>query len=266
MAALHHPTQKLIHSNIQALLWHPGQLIQSRMPGPKRNRSKKSKQTINSIHHFSHIQDSRQWHRSGLPIITKNIQKKFDQKWPSTELLQLTELYLNDNDFLFNHQLTKCFLQPTLYPRNLDDIWPYSNSQFSEFINILNSHHYWIKVRYTKDPDQFHVLSQFNSRPPTIHTQNTTDTLQTDGHTCFTPQNQLSAQTHIQRNNQIPVTHFCSGLFWCMLFCSWCWRPWNPAGDAHLQPVAIQQVTGVWVLSGRHAAFWNYPYCGVYSV
>lgn len=38
--------------------------------------------------------------------------------------------------------LTKYFLQPTLYLRYMDDIWPYSNPQFSEFIIILNSHHY----------------------------------------------------------------------------------------------------------------------------
>lgn len=200
MAALHHPTQKFIHSNIQALLsmntWHPGQLIQSRMPGPKRNRSKKPKQTINSIHHFSHIQDSRQWHRSGPTIITKNIQRKSDQKWPSTELLQLTELYLNDNDFLFNHQLTKCFLQPTLYPRSLDDIWPYSNSQFSEFINILNSHHYSIKVRYTTDPGQFHVLSQFNSSPPTIHTKHHRHTLNWQTHMLYFTKPVITPNTH----------------------------------------------------------------------
>ena len=95
--------------------------------------------------------------------------------------MQLLEIALTKNDFGFNGKsylqlngvamgkkfapayadiymamweatvLPKCPLKPTHYLRYLDDIWgvwPHSREDFSAFVNILNSHHNSIKVKY----------------------------------------------------------------------------------------------------------------------
>ena len=100
---------------------------------------------------------------------------------PDEYIMQLLEIALTKNDFGFNGKhylqlngvamgkkfapayadiymamweatvLPKCPLKPTHYLRYLDDIWgvwPHSREDFSAFVNILNSHHNSIKVKY----------------------------------------------------------------------------------------------------------------------
>ncbi|KAG7467708.1 hypothetical protein JOB18_018490, partial [Solea senegalensis] len=127
----------------------------------------------------------------GLQVISSIFKKHPDKDRPDSELLQLLELCLNNNDFLFNNQfylqvhgtamgqrfapsyaniymsewereaLAKCPLQPTIYLRFLDDIfgiWPHDITHFPEFINILNNHHSSIKITHTLDPHTVNFL------------------------------------------------------------------------------------------------------------
>ena len=127
----------------------------------------------------------------GLHTIRNIFNNKPDPNRPDNELLQLIQLCLTHNDFLFNNQyylqihgtamgqrfapsyanlymsewereaLNKCPLQPLLYLRFLDDIfgiWPHSLSQFTDFCAILNSHHPSIKITHTISPDSINFL------------------------------------------------------------------------------------------------------------
>ena len=100
---------------------------------------------------------------------------------PDRYILQLLEIALTRNDFEFNNKhylqlkgvamgkkfapayadiymarweadvLPKCPLQPSHYLRYLDDIWgvwPHPREDFNTFVDILNSHHASIKVKY----------------------------------------------------------------------------------------------------------------------
>ena len=112
----------------------------------------------------------------------KNILEKFpDPKRPDRQLLQLLEINLTRNDFVFNEQfylqikgtamgkkfapayanifmakweeevLDKCQIKPLYYFRYLDDIWgiwPGSESDFKLFMSILNSHDPSIQLTY----------------------------------------------------------------------------------------------------------------------
>ncbi|TWW67534.1 hypothetical protein D4764_02G0005750 [Takifugu flavidus] len=108
----------------------------------------------------------------GLQALHRIFNQHPDPTRPDKELLQLIELCLKNNDFLFNQQyylqthgtamgqrfapsyanlymsewereaLSKCPLRPILYLRYLDDvfgIWTYTIPQFMEFINTLNT-------------------------------------------------------------------------------------------------------------------------------
>ena len=101
---------------------------------------------------------------------------------PDQEILELLQLCLENNDFIFNKEwflqtygtpmgrkfapnyanlfmaqwekeaLAKCALQPDCYLRFLDDIfivWPHSEQEFWTFFNILNDHHPTIKLKAT---------------------------------------------------------------------------------------------------------------------
>ncbi|XP_078795976.1 uncharacterized protein LOC144988835 [Oryzias latipes] len=127
----------------------------------------------------------------GLRTVNNTFIKYPNPKRPDKELLQLIELCLNNNDFLFNNQyylqitgtamgqrfapsyanlymsrweqeaLTKCPIKPTLYLRYLDDIfgiWSHSLTQFTEFFNILNNHHPSIKLKHTIDAHEINFL------------------------------------------------------------------------------------------------------------
>lgn len=127
----------------------------------------------------------------GLSTIKNILEQHPDPKRPDAELLQLLEICLRCNDFEFagrqylqvqgtamGHRyapsyanlymsqweceaLRKCPHKPTFYFRFLDDIigaWPHGEYKFTEFINILNSHHPSIKVKYEIHPIQVNFL------------------------------------------------------------------------------------------------------------
>lgn len=111
----------------------------------------------------------------------KNILKKYpDAKRPDQELIQLLEINLTRNDFMFNDKyylqikgtamgkkfapayanifmanweeeaLSKCEKKPACYLRYLDDIWGIwmgSREEFEEFVGVLNSHDPSIKLK-----------------------------------------------------------------------------------------------------------------------
>jgi len=147
---------------------------------------------------------------TGIQAI-RNIFKRYpDNTRPDTEILQLLEISLTSNDFLFNDHyylqvegtamgkifapayaniymaewereaLAKCPYQPTFYYRFLDDIigaWPHDIQLFTDFMNILNSHHSSIKVKYTIHPQEVNFLdttvffSNNNQPQKTLHTR-----------------------------------------------------------------------------------------------
>ena len=110
---------------------------------------------------------------------------------PDRYIMQLLELALTRNDYEFNGKyylqlkgvamgekfapayadiymamweatvLPKCPLQPSHYFRYLDDIWgvwPHSREAFTVFVNILNSHHNSIKVKYVLSDNSMDFL------------------------------------------------------------------------------------------------------------
>ena len=109
----------------------------------------------------------------GMRAVRNAFRLHTDVTRPDDELLSLLEINLTRNDFLFDYQfflqikgtamgkkfapsyanlfmaqweasaLVACPLQPLCYMRYLDDIWgvwPHSESQFDQFLNILNTH------------------------------------------------------------------------------------------------------------------------------
>lgn len=127
----------------------------------------------------------------GLRTIKNILEQHPDPKRPDEELLQLLEICLRCNDFEFagrqylqvqgtamghryapsyanlymsqweREALIKCPHKPTFYFRFLDDIigaWSHSEQKFTEFIEILNSHHPSIKVKHEMHPIQVNFL------------------------------------------------------------------------------------------------------------
>lgn len=122
----------------------------------------------------------------------KNIFEKFpDPKRPDVELLQLLEINLTRNDFMFNDKfylqikgtamgkkfapayanifmanweekaLDKCIKKPACYLRYLDDIfgiWTGSKQEFEDFVEILNSHDSSIKLKTSIDEHSIDFL------------------------------------------------------------------------------------------------------------
>lgn len=119
--------------------------------------------------------------KSGLETVKKIFQNNPNPDRPDGEILQLLEINLTKNDFLFNGEyflqikgtamgkkfapayanifmaywekeaLAKCPKKPLHYLRYLDDIWGvwgYSIEDFEEFMEILNSHDPSIKLKH----------------------------------------------------------------------------------------------------------------------
>ena len=128
---------------------------------------------------------------AGLRAVRETCQKYPDSSRPDEELLELLELNLTQNDFEFNNKyylqikgtamgkrfapsfaniymslwehtaLHKCRQQPSHYYRFLDDIfgiWPYSEEDFKEFINTLNTHHRSITIKYVLSAEKIDFL------------------------------------------------------------------------------------------------------------
>ena len=128
---------------------------------------------------------------TGLQTVSKVFQTYPDATRPDQVLLKLLEISLTRNDFIFNDKyylqikgtamgkkfapayaniymsewereaLQKCPLQPSMYYRFLDDIiglWPYTLEQFQAFIDILNTHHPSITVKYEIHSTQVNFL------------------------------------------------------------------------------------------------------------
>lgn len=116
---------------------------------------------------------------TGIQCVKKIFEKYPDPKRPDEELLQLLQINLTRNDFVFNNKyylqikgtamgkkfapayanifmanweeevFEKCKKRPKCYLRYLDDIWGIwigSKEEFFEFVNILNSHDPSIKL------------------------------------------------------------------------------------------------------------------------
>ena len=117
---------------------------------------------------------------AGLESVKQAFQNNPDLERPTPEITRLLSLMLKNNDFSFNNEwylqvggtamgkkfapnyanifmakweseaLGKCPKKPQCYFRYLDDIfivWPHSREEFTEFFNILNSHHPNIKLK-----------------------------------------------------------------------------------------------------------------------
>lgn len=127
----------------------------------------------------------------GLRAVREIFQRYPDPTRPDEVLLNLLELGLTRNDFEFNskHYLQihgtamgkkfapayaniymadwertvfpKCQKLPTLYVRYLDDIfgvWNYSESDFKDFVAILNTHHETISIKYNLQTEKIEFL------------------------------------------------------------------------------------------------------------
>lgn len=129
--------------------------------------------------------------QAGIDCV-KNIFEKYpDPKRPDQELLQLLEINLTRNDFMFNDKFylqikgtamgkkfapayanifmanweekvfLKCKKKPACYLRYLDDIWGIwtgSQQEFEEFVGILNSHDPSIKLKTEIDSQTIDFL------------------------------------------------------------------------------------------------------------
>lgn len=118
--------------------------------------------------------------QAGITSVKKVFEKFPDAKRPDNELLQLLEINLTRNDFIFNGEFylqikgtamgkrfapayanifmanweeevfAKCKKKPAHYLRYLDDIWGIwtgSKQEFEEFVETLNSHNSSIKLK-----------------------------------------------------------------------------------------------------------------------
>lgn len=128
---------------------------------------------------------------SGINAVKKCFAKYPDPKRPDLELLQLLEINLMRNDFVFNGQFylqvkgtamgkkfapayanifmanweeevfKKCHKKPFYYLRYLDDvwgIWTASKEEFQEFMDILNSHDPSIQLTSELDQQSINFL------------------------------------------------------------------------------------------------------------
>ena len=127
----------------------------------------------------------------GLKAVRETFQRYPDPNRPDEALLELLELGLTKNDFIFNEKyylqvhgtamgkkwapayanlymaefertfFLKCRKRPTLYLRYLDDIfgiWPYGEPDFRDFITALNGHHPAITVKYELRSEKINFL------------------------------------------------------------------------------------------------------------
>ena len=120
--------------------------------------------------------------QDGLEAVRQSFLNHPSNNRPDQEILELLQLCLENNDFIFNKEwflqtygtpmgrkfapnyanlfmahwekeaLAKCPLQPDCYLRFLDDIfmvWPHSEQEFWTFFKTLNDHHPTIKLKAT---------------------------------------------------------------------------------------------------------------------
>lgn len=128
---------------------------------------------------------------AGIDCVKKIFEKYPDPKRPDQELLELLDINLTRNDFLFNEQFylqvkgtamgkkfapayanifmanweeevfSKLSKKPVCYLRYLDDIWGIwvgSKQEFEDFIGILNSHNPSIKLKTVLDEHSIDFL------------------------------------------------------------------------------------------------------------
>lgn len=146
--------------------------------------------------------------QAGLASVRKTFDKYPDPKRPDKELLQLLEINLMRNDFMFNGQyylqikgtamgkkfapayanifmanweesvFAKCEHKPSHYFRYLDDIWGIwegSKEQFQEFVDVLNSHDPSIKLEAEIHEQTIDFLDTTVYKGPTFETDNKLD-------------------------------------------------------------------------------------------
>lgn len=146
---------------------------------------------------------------AGLRAVKDCMEKYPNNSRPDTQLLQLLEISLSRNDFEFDKEhylqisgtamgkkfapayaniymahweetvFEKCPKLPTNYFRYLDDIWgtwTHTLEEFKHFINILNTHHRNITVKYTTHNEQIDFLDTTTYKGPTFYQTHTLDT------------------------------------------------------------------------------------------
>lgn len=139
---------------------------------------------------------------AGLNSVKKIFQKYPDDARPDNELLDLLNINLTRNDFVFNNKFylqvkgtamgkkfapayanifmanweeqvfAKCPQRPLHYWRYLDDIWGIwtgTKEEFEIFVNILNSHDPSIQLKYELDEKTIDFLDTTTFKGPTFH-------------------------------------------------------------------------------------------------
>lgn len=129
--------------------------------------------------------------QSGIDCVKQIFQRYPDPKRPDQQLLQLLDINLRRNDFVFNGKyylqtkgtamgkkfapayanifmaiweeqaIAKCKKKPAYYLRFLDDIWGIwigSKQEFQEFVDVLNSHDPSIQLTTEIDEQSIHFL------------------------------------------------------------------------------------------------------------
>lgn len=140
--------------------------------------------------------------KAGLHTVKKIFEKHPNPSRPDKELLQLLEINLTKNDFVFNEEyylqikgtamgkrfapayanifmanweeeaLAKCPRKPLYYLRYLDDIWGiwcHSEEEFEEFMGILNGHDPSIQLKYTSSHQSIDFLDTTVYKGPSFH-------------------------------------------------------------------------------------------------
>ena len=140
---------------------------------------------------------------AGISCVKKWFEKYPDPKRPDRELLELLEINLTRNDFVFDGKfylqikgtamgkkfapayanifmanweseaLSKCQKKPAQYLRFLDDIWGVwtgSSEEFQEFVEVLNSHDPSIKLKVETNDQSIDFLDTTVFRGPDFPT------------------------------------------------------------------------------------------------
>lgn len=145
----------------------------------------------------------------GLNAVKKAFADNPDPRRPDDHLIELLELSLKNNDFIFNDEiylqvsgtamgkkfapsyanifmaeweteaLKKCYLKPTLYIRFLDDIfilWDHGEEQFHTFFDILNTSNPAVKLSYRIEHQSIDFLDVTVFKGPNLIKNKTLDT------------------------------------------------------------------------------------------
>ena len=145
----------------------------------------------------------------GLSAVKKAFISNPDSRRSDEHILQLLELSLKNNDFLFNNEiylqttgtamgkkfapsyanifmaeweteaLNKSYLKPSMYLRYLDDIfilWDHGIEQFNTFFEILNTHNPAVKLTKRIEKQSIDYLDVTIFKGPNLMKNNTLDT------------------------------------------------------------------------------------------